>query len=539
MATVTLVLILLLAVVLSAAIARMLRWTVPTPLIQIGLGAIIGLATDYRVPLHPEVFFLLLLPPLLFYDGWRIPREELFRDRAAILALALGLVFFTVLGAGLFIHWLIPAMPQPVAFALAAVLSPTDATAVSAIARRLPLSRRTMNIVEGESLLNDASGLVCLRFAVAAALTGSFSLGAAAIDFVWLAVGGVAAGAAVAWAVVVAKEWVGRHFGEDSGSQILISLLIPFLAYLAAEQIQASGILAAVAAGIAMSFAETGGRAEPTTRLHRRSVWDALQFTANGIIFVLLGEQLPQILAAAPQTVATAGHDSPWWLALWVLAISAGLLALRFGWSLGYVRLSQILGTGRKPDWRMSAAMALVGVRGAVTLAGVLTLPMALDDGQPFPTRDLAIFLAAGAIIVSLLAASFGLPLLLRGVAQETDHSHDAEEAAARRTAAEAALAEIDRVRHDMAQHAPDGDVHVTIAARVMEPYRRVIDRLAGDATSADENRRLAAIEREMSLAGIRAARTEIFRRVRTRQLGSEIARRMIAELDLAEARYL
>ncbi|MBN9526675.1 MAG: Na+/H+ antiporter [Alphaproteobacteria bacterium] len=538
MNTVSLVLILLLAVVVSAAVARMLPAAIPRPLVQIALGAAIGLATDYRAVLHPDVFFLLFLPPLLFLDGWRMPREDLFRDRSAILGLAFGLVFFTVLGAGVFIHWLIPAMPQAVAFALAAVLSPTDATAVSAILRRMPLSRRTMSLIQGESLLNDASGLVCLRFAVAAALTGGFSLGDAALEFVWLAAGGIAAGLAVAWAIVIAKEWVGRHFGEDSGSQILISLLIPFLAYLAAERLGASGILAAVAAGIAMSFAETGGRAQPTTRLHRRTVWDALQFTANGIIFVLLGEQLPDILASAPRTVATVGQENPWWLAWWVLAISAGLLTLRFAWSWGYVRLTGLTVDGVLPTVRMNAVMALAGVRGAVTLAGVLTLPMTLGDGQPFPARDLAIFLATGAIIVSLLVASLALPLLLRGMPLPADHTHDAEEAAARRAAAEAALTEIDGMRHRLAHASGDGDLHVTIAARVMEPYRHFLD---GDGRDlpASEKQRMAEIERQMRLAAIRAERGEIFRRVRSRQLGSETARRLIGELDLAEARYL
>lgn len=538
MDTIALVLILLLAVVVSAAIARMLPAAIPRPLVQIALGAGIGLTGDFRVVLHPDVFFLLFLPPLLFLDGWRLSHEDLFRDRAAILGMALGLVVFTVLGAGLFIHWLIPAMPQAVAFALAAVLSPTDATAVSAIARRMPLSRRTMNIIEGESLLNDASGLVCLRFAVAAALTGSFSLGDAALEFLWLAAGGIITGVAVTMAIVLGKGWMARRFGEDSGSQILISLLMPFLSYLAAEKLGCSGILAAVAAGIGMSFAETAGRAQSTTRLHRRTVWDALQFTANGIVFVLLGEQLPTILGSAPETVASAGHHSAWWLAFWVLAVSAGLIALRFAWAWGYMRLTLHLPGGRRPDWRMTAVTALAGVRGAITLAGVLTLPMALPDGQPFPARELAIFIAAGVILISLLAASFGLPLLLRGTVLPAEEDHEAEEDAARRAAAQAALAEIDRVQQDMTKRSGEGELHVTIAARVMDPYRRFIEE-TGTGLSRAERQHISRIESDMHLAAIRAERAEIFRRVRSRELGSDTARRLIAELDLDEARYL
>ena len=175
METITIVLVLLLAVVASGGIARMSPWPVPLPLVQIVLGAAIGSVASAHVELKPEIFFLLFLPPLLFLDGWRIPKEGLLRDRNAILQLALGLVVFTVLGVGFFIHWLIPAMPLAVAFALAAILSPTDPIAVSAIASRVPIPKRLMHILDGEALLNDASGLVCMRFAVAAALTGAFS----------------------------------------------------------------------------------------------------------------------------------------------------------------------------------------------------------------------------------------------------------------------------------------------------------------------------------------------------------------------------
>ena len=180
---VTLSLFLLLAVVLSGVVSRLLPSALPRPLVQIALGAVIGGIAQIRVELDPEIFFLLFVPPLLFLDGWRIPKDELFRDAGAILGLALGLVFLTVLGMGLFIHWMIPAMPYAVAFALAAVVSPTDPIAVSAIAQKVPIPKRMMHILEGESLLNDASGLVCLRFAVAAALTGAFSLTHAGLTF--------------------------------------------------------------------------------------------------------------------------------------------------------------------------------------------------------------------------------------------------------------------------------------------------------------------------------------------------------------------
>ena len=167
------VLLLLLAVVVSGSIARITR--IALPLVQIGLGAAIVLITGKTVDLEPDIFFLLFLPPLLFLDGWRIPKEDLFRDRAVVLELALGLVLFTVVGLGFLIWWMIPEMPLPVAFALAAILSPTDPIAVQAIAARAPIPKRLMHILEGESLLNDATGLTCMRIAVAAATTGASS----------------------------------------------------------------------------------------------------------------------------------------------------------------------------------------------------------------------------------------------------------------------------------------------------------------------------------------------------------------------------
>src|SRR5574337_1507322 len=185
MGSIELVLAMLLAVIVSGYLVRVLPISLPLPIVQIVLGGVIAGVLHHGVELDPEGFFLVFLPPLLFLDGWRIPKDGLFRDRGTILQLALGLVVFTVVGAGYLIHWLIPAMPLAVAFALAAIVSPTDPVAVSSITARVPVPRRLMHILEGESLLNDASGLVCFQFAVAAALTGTFSPGSAALTFVW------------------------------------------------------------------------------------------------------------------------------------------------------------------------------------------------------------------------------------------------------------------------------------------------------------------------------------------------------------------
>lgn len=540
METISIVLALLFSVVVSGVVSRLLPFPVPRPLVQIALGAVIGLAADWRVTLDPEIFFLLLLPPLLFLDGWRIPREELFRDASTILELALGLVVFTVVGMGLLIHWMIPAIPLAVAFALAAVVSPTDPIAVSAIAQRVPIPKRMMHILEGESLLNDASGLVCLRFAIAAALTGAFTIHDAALNFLWVSFGGIAVGTSLTWIVGKAKDWISRRLGEDSGSQILISLLIPFGAYLIAEHLHCSGILAAVAAGLTMGFIESGGQAQALTRIRRNTVWDVVQFAANGIIFVLLGEQLPGILASASETIRLTGHHGPWWLAFYVIAINLGLAALRFVWVWISFQLTVFRKTGqrRTPDWRIIAAMSFAGVRGAITLAGVLTIPVAMNDGTPFPARDLAILLAMGVIIMSLIVASIGLPWLLNGLEMPAGPSRQAEEDRARIEAAQAAIAAIEKVQHDLAEGRKDADLYVAAASTIMDLYRKRIESRQGTAEDNALWRRSEKIEREMRLAALKAERTQIFRMVRKRELGSELARKLIRELDLLEARY-
>ncbi|PBJ83937.1 Na+/H+ antiporter [Lysobacteraceae bacterium NML93-0399] len=542
MHSIEVVLVMLLAVLASGYLVRVLpRWLpLPLPLVQIALGATIAGVFGQGVTLDPHLFFVLFLPPLLFLDGWRIPKNGLFRDRRVILQLALGLVVFTVIGAGLLIHWMIPAMPLAVAFALAAILSPTDPVAVSSIAARAPIPKRVMHILEGESLLNDASGLVCFRFAVAAALTGTFSLTAASFTFLWLALGGIAVGAALTIGINRGHSLLSRVFGEEAGTPILISLLTPFGAYLLAEEIGASGILAAVAAGITMSYVELSGRALATTRVQRAAVWDTVQFSLNGIIFVLLGEQLPWIVERAVRSVREAGHVEPWWLAIYVLAISGSLLALRFAWVWVSLRIG-LHRSGereRRPSVRLVAAMSLAGVRGAITLAGVLTLPLALDDGTPFPTRDLAIFLAAAVIILSLLLGSLALPRLLRGLEVPEIGEDEREIDRARHEGAVAAVAAVERAQHALPAARENPDLYASAAVRVMALYEERLRREASAGVDAAALRRADGAERALRLAGLHAERERIYELARHREISDDIARRLVRDLDLLEARY-
>jgi len=547
MQTISLVLVMFVAVLFGSILVRMLpaKLPIPLPLVQIALGAGIGMVSGWRLELDPQVFFLLFLPPLLFLDGWRIPKEGLFRDRGIILSLAIGLVVFTVVAAGYFIHWLIPAIPLEVAFALAAVVSPTDPVAVSAIGARVPLPKRLMHILEGESLLNDASGLVCLRFAVAAVLTGSFVLSDALLNFLQLALGGVAIGVSLTWLTTKAKGWVSSRYGEEVAAQILISLLLPFLAYLMAEHLHCSGILAAVAAGITMGYSELSGQALALTRVRRTAVWDMLQFALNGLMFVLLGEQLPGIVASLGEAAHESGHDDGlWWALYYVLVINVALGALRFVWV--FVSLRFTLFTGKDAAafrfgkaLHIAAATSVAGVRGAISLAGVLTLPMFISAGYPFPARDLVIFLAAGVIIVSLLVASISVPWLVKGLEIPSEPKEEASEDRARDKSAEAAIRAIEKAQYKMSENRPDAGLYIEAAARIADIYRHRINSRITPVDGPMTPRVLEEIERQLRLVGLRAERAELFRMARTKELDEQLARKLVRQVDLMEAHHL
>lgn len=532
------ILTLLAAVTAAGMIEKALRLPVPRPLVQIAVGAAIGAVGGLGVSLDPDVFFLLFLPPLLFLDGWRIPREEVQRDKGPILELALGLVAFTIVGLGFLMHWAIPTLPLPAAFALAAVLAPTDPLAVTAIARRVRIPKRMMNILEGEALLNDASALVCFRFAVAAAASGAFHIGEAALEFLWVAVLGAGVGFAVAWLASRARDWLARAFADDSGGLILVSLLIPYAAYLVADRIGASGVLAAVVGGLSLNFMETTALPLAHTRLRGNLVWDMIAYTANGVIFVLLGEQLPAILGRAGAIAAYAGLDNPWWLAPYVLGVFLALGVLRFVWLTISLHISLFRTKAQPPKARMRliGAMSVSGVRGAVTMAAVLSLPLLTEAGNAFPARDLAIFIAMGVIVLSLLGATLLLPRLLAGCEMPSENADEAAEDAAVVAAARAALTAVERLQHVLAHDNPRGDRIIQVAGQVMETYHRRIARRDGE--QVEGGRWADGIEREMRLAALRAERTEIMRRVRARELGSVAARRLIAALDLLETRH-
>lgn len=535
----------LLAVVVSGILTRVSPVAIPLPLVQIGFGILIATMTTKSLVIEPHVFFLLFLPPLLFLDGWRVPKDSLSHDRLTILSLAVGLVIFTVLGAGLFIHWFIPAIPLPVAFALAAILSPTDPVAVSAIASRVSIPPRLMHILEGEALLNDASGLVCMRLAVAAMLTGVFSFYTAVVTFLWLAIGGIVLGVLLSWLVTFIKSRLSLRYGEQAEVEILISLLVPFAAYALAESLGCSGILAAVSAGMTMSIMEYRGTTLAETRVQRNAVWNTVQFALNGVIFVLLGEQLPKIIAQAETVVLSAGHSKSWWLYIAILVIFLGLLALRFIWVWVALKVATIRAKRRnkqapKMSFRLLLATALAGVRGAITLAGIMTLPLTLLDGNVFPGRDLAIFLAAGIIIVSLIFASIGLPILLKNMTFNHSPIHEKEEKAARIAAAEAAIMSLEEaIEKKTSQNHVNAAAYSEYGSQLIIYYRNRIDEYKKNNDESAEHIINAKLENELWHVAFRAERKEIYNLRKKSQLSEVKMNKIMHEIDLAELRLM
>ena len=514
----------------------------PLPLLQILIGALLAIPVlGLHVRLEPELFLLLFIPPLLFVDGWRMPKGQFRQLRTPILLLAFALVFFTILGAGHFIHWLLPQVPLAACFALAAVLSPTDAVAVSAITHgRLPSTLN--NLLQGEALMNDASGLVAFKFAVAATLTGVFSITDAGVQFVLVAFGGLAVGVALSYLLGRLRAWMIARGWEDPAPHVLLLLLLPFAAYVAAEHLGLSGILSAVAAGMMQSRLDLLPR-QTSTRLLNRSVWTLLEFTFNGLIFLLLGLQLPDILDAA-----LGMHEAPWLFALealgMVVAIYAILMLLRFVWVYGYWRVSGAVRRLRGEPTRfagqsriaLSAVLTLGGVRGAVTLAGVMSLPLLLNSGQAFPQRDLLILLAAGVILLSLLVASVALPRILPRLPQDNAALREREFNRHRAVILESAIRYLES-EDERAANAEGAISSAEVKARLMSEYRDLLERARDGEESREQQREVDRLEYRLRLQALRTQRLELYRMRKDNELDDDMLTEILRDLDIAEAR--
>lgn len=475
-------------IVLTAVGGVLAPWSrMPLPIFLVVVGAAASFLPGFHgVEIDPEVFLLLFIPPLLFADARVLPRRDLLHVLKPVLLLALGLVVLTVVAVGYFIHWLIPAIPLAVAFTVGAIVSPTDAVASS---------HATMNEVTGQFVILSGGGLV----------------------------------------VGILIEWLGRKFRErllrlekdDPVEQTLLTVLVPYSAYLVAEALGVSGILAVVASGLWAGGQEVKGLS-PESRRHAREVWRMIAWFFNGLVFVLLGLQLRQMIAGV------AGYDGLH-LAYWAFALWAVLMALRLAWvwGSGYARFHSGWGWsgGREgPDPRRMFLVGWAAVRGSITLATALSVPLLTQAGDPFPERDLVVFLAAATIILTLALNGLTLPWIIPRLRAKDEPPGPIEEERARVELAKAAIAV---VRPALDRLGDEEDKR--FAAALLSRYQGKVDLRESPAEIAAERAQHIASARQLRLDGIAAERARLHELLRADEINDETARLLEEELDERE----
>ena len=531
---------LLVAVAALATLATRLK--IPYPILLVLGGSALGFVPQLpRVVLDPELVFLLFLPPLLYVSALFTSWRDFRANARPITLLAVGPVLMTTFVVGAIVH-AIAGLPWAAGFVLGAIVSPTDAIAATTVAQRFGVPRRIVTVLEGESLVNDATGIVAYRVAVAAVVTGAFSIWEAGLQFVVGAAGGVAVGFAVGWLVV----WARRHLSEDPSVQNIVSLLTPFVAYLAAEELphnlwealhdlvgvpadlHFSGVLAVVTTGLYL------GRKGPYitssgTRLQGFATWELTTFLLNGLIFILIGLQLRSVVEGLDDY--TVGQ-----LVSYALLISLTVILVRVVWVFPatYVPrwlMRRLRERDPSPPWRNVSIIAWTGMRGVISLAAALALPLQTASGIPFPERDLIIFLTFCVIFATLVVQGLSLPVLIRAFGLEDDHIGEKEETHGRIQVAEAALerleelGEEDWVREDTAER-----------VRSLYNYRRnrFASRFEGDPDGVEE-RSVAYQQLMVELLGAQRQRLVSMRDEGS--IGDEVMHRIERDLDLEESR--
>lgn len=525
MPDIALILGLLVAVAVLATVARWLA--LPYPILLVVGGLVLGLVPGLpRVALDPDLVFLLFLPPLVFAAAFFTSWHELRGNLRSVAWLALGLPLATIAGVAAVAHVALTGFDWATAFVLGAVVAPTDTVAAGAIADRLGLPHRLVTVLEDESLFNDAIGLVALRVATAAVVTGSFSMWSAGGAFVLSSVGAVAIGLVVG----SVTAWLTAHV-EDPPVEITITLLAPFAAYLPADRLGVSGILAAVVAGMYFGWREPRV-GTPTTRLRGRAVWDMIVFVLNGLLFVLIGFQLRPILAAlSGADLRDALRDA--------VIVSLAVVAVRILWVFLAAYLPRWTNRQSRadhplPEWRSVAVVAWTGMRGGVTLAAALAVPLVTDRGAPFPARPTMIFVAFAVILGTLVVQGLSLPPLIRRLGLSDEGTVDRQVALARRTAAEAALERLDAL-------ATRGDVPAALTAALRARYAHQVHLFAkakaGEAGQAAVVEHIAERERILH-ATLQAERQAVIALRDGGLISDEALRRVERDLDLEEERF-
>jgi Na+/H+ antiporter len=511
-------------VAVLAGLAARIR--VPYPIFLV-LG---GLALSFvpnlpRITLDPSVVFLVFLPPILYYAGLMTSWRDFRANLRPISLLAFGLVLFTTALVAVAARYLLD-MSWPAGFVLGAIVSPPDAVAATAVMSRMRIPRRIIVILEGESLVNDATALVAYRFAVAAVVTGAFSLGGAGVRLMVVSVGGIAVGLLVG--VVVA--FVRRRLSDDN-VEAMLSLLTPFLAYVPAEHLGVSGVLAAVAAGVYISR-RLAQITTSRTRIRLYAVWDVLMFILNGLVFILIGLNFPRLLGRL-------GRENLADLIRSALVISAVAVLLRMLWVFPATYVPRMLFPAVRrrdpaPPFESVFLVAWTGMRGIVSLAAALALPMTTATGQPFPHRDLILFITFGVILVTLVLQGLTLPLLIRLMKLGEDGTGEAEELRARYESTQAALARLEALL-------ATGDAREDLVTPVRQEYQRnaayLRQQLGIRPGADDEEPALCENRLDVRRQAIEAQQAMLVRLRDEEVIADGVLRKIQAELDLEEAR--
>jgi CPA1 family monovalent cation:H+ antiporter len=514
---------LLLAIGALLVLAPILRTPYPILLVLGGLalGFVPGIPD---VALPPDLVLVAILPPLLYATAFYTSLRDLRANVRPISLLAIGLVAATTVAVAAAAHYLIPGIGWGAAFVLGAVVSPTDPIASTAIARRLGIPRRIVTIVEGESLINDGTALVLYRVAVVAVVAGTFSIWGAGLRFVATAFGGVGVGLVVGYVVAAIRRRL-----DNPPVEVTISLMTGYFAFLPASALNVSGVLAVVTAGVYLGW-RTPELTSVQTRLDGAAMWQVLTFVVNALVFALVGLQLPQILDALSGRPAEE-------LLLDAVIVAVAVIGTRILWVFPFIRLPRLLwphlrAHDRAPSWRGAGAIAWMGMRGAVSLAAALALPLETDAGTSFPNRPLIIYLTFCVIIATLVLQGLSLPAVLRLLGLEDDGLDAKEEAKARIHAADAALARLealvdeDWVREDTAER-----------MRGLYGFRknRFTQRFDTDGDGAIEEQSLAyqRLRREL----LDAERTAVFELRREGRINDDVMHRVTRDLDFEDAR--
>jgi Na+/H+ antiporter len=405
MENVSLIIMLLFGVVFLSLLSN--RYNFPFPIVLVICGVAISIIPGLPVvTLNPEVVFIIFLPPLLYHASWNTSWHDFKSSIRPISLAAIGLVFFTTIAVAVAAHWLITDISWPLAFLIGAIVSPPDAVAATSITKGLGLNPRLLTILDGESLVNDASGLVAYKYALSAITLGNFVLWEASLNFFVVVAAGVTIGVGMGYIMYL----IHKNFVCDPIVEVSLTFLTPFAAYLLAEHFHFSGVLAVVTTGLYLSF-RSGQIFTHQSRIMASTVWDVVAYILNGLIFILIGLQLRQIMEGL-------GDYSNTSLALWGLSISFVVIAVRFLWVVPATMLPRMMSKRIRDkeayDARNMAVFGWAGMRGVVSMAAALALPLTLPNGSDFPHRNLIIYLVFCVILSTLIGLGLTLPWLIK-----------------------------------------------------------------------------------------------------------------------------